>query len=145
MKIFTNTEKIAIETTFSRCYSELVNKKYSDARQCYDAILNYVSSKTQNTNLYNVKLSFNLTEFLPLIQYYFSQAGTVTQYKAPASPLFESNASAVYTNTFVDQAKNYTSNLSRFTRDYLTVKHMFVASDNDFVCYKTGVRYWLEN
>ncbi len=42
-------------------------------------------------------------------------------------------------------AKNYTSALSQFTRDYNSVRHWFVEGQSDYIAYYKGVRNWIEN
>ena len=93
------------------------NQKYQEARDCYNNILNFASDKSKNNNLFNTALKQNLTNFLPIIQYYFSQSGIVSKFKAPSNKLFESNSNQVFYNTYVDQAKNYTKQMSSFTKD----------------------------
>jgi hypothetical protein len=80
-----------------------------------------------------------------MIQYYFSQAATVTAWKAPNSRLFETQSGYIYNKTYVDLAKNYTANLSQFFRDYYSVRHWFVEGQSDYIAYYKGFRNWLEN
>lgn len=79
---------MAIESTLVTCYNNVIAKKYTEAHNCYDALLNFVELKTKNVNIFNTKLGSNLTEHLPMIQYYFSQPSTVSVYKAPTAHLF---------------------------------------------------------
>ena len=30
-------------------------------------------------------------------------------------------------------------------KDFLSVKHWFVSGDKDYIAYKNGLKYWLEN
>jgi hypothetical protein len=108
LKIFGESERIAIESTFTSCYNSLRNLKFLEAHQCFDSILNFVESKTKNTNLFDVKQGSNLTEALPMIQYYFSQSDTITKFKAPTTRLFETHSAYISNKTYVDLAKNYT-------------------------------------
>lgn len=61
LKIFGNSERIAIESTLVSCYNNVVAKKFTEAHNCYDSILNFVESKTKNVNVFNTKLGSNLT------------------------------------------------------------------------------------
>ncbi len=61
MKIFTDSERIAIESTYITCYNNLKNLKYLEAHNCYDSVLNFIESKTKNVNVFNVQLGSNLT------------------------------------------------------------------------------------
>lgn len=90
-----------------------------------------------------MRLLSNLTEFIPLVQYYFSQPSKVSAWKAPNSRLFESQSGYVANLTYVDIAKNYTKDISAFTKDYFSVKHWFVEGLNDYISYYKGVRNWL--
>ena len=91
--LFGITEKITIESTFTTCYTYLRNEKYQEARDCYNNILNYASAQSKNSNLFNADLKQNLTNFLPVIQYYFSQSSTVSKFKAPTDYIFEAQSS----------------------------------------------------
>jgi hypothetical protein len=115
-----------------------------EAHQCLDTILNFAESKTKNTNLFDIKQGSNLTESLPMIQYYLSQSDTITKFKAPTTRLFETHSAYISNKTYVDLAKNYTKEISQFMKDYLTVKHWFISGENDFIAYKKAVRNWLE-
>lgn len=88
MKIFGDSERITIDGTFTNCYNFQRNSKFLEAHNCYDTTLNYVESKTKNRNLFNIDLISNLTEFLPLTQYYLSQSSVVNAYKAPTGAMF---------------------------------------------------------
>ena len=107
--------------------------------------MNFVESKTKNVNVFNTKLGSNLTEHLPMIQYYFSQPSVVTQFKAPTGHLFESQSNWVFSKTYNDFAVNKTSFLSQFMKDYLSVKHWYVSGDYDYIAFKQSLRFWLEN
>lgn len=145
MKIFTDIERITIESTFVNCFNQQRSSKFQEAHQCYDTTLNYIESKTKNINLMNVKLQSNLTDFLPMIQYYFSQSSVVTAYKAPNQALFDSQSPWVQSKIYADLAKNMDTDFSRYLKDYLSVKNIFISGDDDFICYRKAVRYWLEN
>lgn len=127
------------------CYNNVVAKKYPEAHNCYDSILNFVESKTKNVNVFNTKLGSNLTEHLAMIQYYFSQSSVVTQFKAPTAHLFELQSNWVYSKTFNDFAVNKTQALSQFMKDYLSVKHWYVSGDYDYIAFKQSLKFWLEN
>lgn len=92
-----------------------------------------------------MKLASNLTDFLPMIQYYYSQSSVVSKWKAPTSLLFESQSGYVFNKTYVDMAKNYTSDLSQFMRDFFSVRHWFIQGQLDYICYYKGLRNWLDN
>jgi hypothetical protein len=145
LKIFTNAERVAIESTLGTCYNNVVNKKYAEAHNCYDSILNFVESKTKNVNVFNTQMGSNLTEHLPMIQYYFSQPSIVSAFKAPNSYLFESQSSWTWSKGFTDFAVNKTANLSQFMKDYLSVKHFYISGDYDYIAYKQSLRFWMEN
>lgn len=42
MKIFTDSERITIESTFVNCYNFQRSSKFAEAHNCYDVTLNYV-------------------------------------------------------------------------------------------------------
>lgn len=42
-------------------------------------------------------------------------------------------------------AKNYTTDLSHFMRDYYSVRHWFLEGQIDYISYYKGVRNWVEN
>jgi hypothetical protein len=42
LKIYTESERIAIDSTFTNCYNSQRSGKYLEAHQCVDAILNFV-------------------------------------------------------------------------------------------------------
>jgi hypothetical protein len=108
LKIYGESERIAIDSTFTSCYNYVRSSKFLEAHQCLESILNFVESKTKNVNLYDVRQQSNFSEFLPMIQYYFSQPSVVTAWKAPSTKLFESQSGHISNKTFVDMAKNYT-------------------------------------
>ena len=143
--LFGNTEKITIESTFTTCYNYLTKEKYLEARDCFNNILNYASDKSKNNNLFNVDLKQNLTNFLPIIQYYFSQSANIQKFKAPTDHLFEAQSSQVFFNTYANQAKNLTKEISGFTKDYLDVRHLFITGSRDYISYKKGNLAWLES
>lgn len=95
--------------------------------------------------MYNIQLVSNLTEFLPLTQYYFSQSSVVNAYKAPSTPMFETQAAQVQTNLYEDLARNIDANISQYLKDDLAVRHLFISGDDDFIVYRKGTRNWLEN
>jgi len=47
-------------------------------------------------------------------------------------------------NTYVDEAKNYTQNISYFLRDYLDVRLYVLTGTLDYVTYYKATRNWLE-
>lgn len=145
LKIYTESERIAIDSTFTSCYNYVRSAKYLEAHQCIDTIFNFVESRTKNVNLFDVRLVSNLTEFLPMIQYYFSIPDTVTKWKAPSTRLFESQSGYIANKTYIDIAKNYTKDISAFMKDYYSVRHWFVEGSNDYMSYYKGVRNWVEN
>ncbi len=145
LKILVESERVAIDSTFTSCYNYVRSSKFLEAHQCLDTIYNFVESKTKNTNLLDVRLLSNLTEFIPMVQYYFSQPSHVSAWKAPNTRLFESQSGYIANLTYVDIAKNYTKDISSFTKDYFSVRHWFVAGQSDFISYYKGVRNWLEN
>lgn len=95
--------------------------------------------------MFNTNVGSNLTEHLPMIQYYFSQPSAVAAFKAPASRLFESQSSWTWSKGFTDFAVNKTSNISQFMRDYLSVKHFYISGDYDYIAFKQSLRFWMEN
>lgn len=145
LKIFGNSEKVAIESTMISCYNYITAKKYLEARNCYESVLNFVESKTKNCNLYDVQLGSNLTDHMAIIQYYLSQSAVVSALKAPNNKMFDTQSYLVWNKTFTDLAINKTSNLSQFMKDYLTYKHWFISGTNDFISYRQSIRYWIEN
>lgn len=145
LKIFGEPERVAIDSTFTSCYNYIRASKFLEAHQCFETILNFVESKTKNINVFDIRQGSNLTESLPMIQYYFSQPDTITKFKAPTSRLFEAHSGYITNKTFVDLAKNYTKNISAFMKDYLSVKHWYVEGDSDFIAYRKAVRIWIEN
>lgn len=42
-------------------------------------------------------------------------------------------------------AKNYTKDISAFTKDYYSVRHWFVEGLSDYISYYKGVKNWIEN
>ena len=116
-----------------------------EAHQCLDTIFNFIETKTKNANLLDVRLGYNLTDFIPIVQYYFSQPSVVSKWKAPSTRLFESQSGYIHNLTYIDQAKNYTKDISSFMKDYYSVKHWFVGGQSDFISYYKGVRNWIES
>lgn len=55
LKIFTNSEKIVIDSTFSTCFTMQRNNKFAEAHNCYDVTVDYIETKTKQRNLYNIK------------------------------------------------------------------------------------------
>ena len=80
-----------------------------------------------------------------MVQYYFSQSKVVSQWGAPSSKLFETQSAYVANKTYVDLAKNYTTDLSTFMRDYYSIHHWFIVGHQDYISYYKGVRSWIEN
>jgi hypothetical protein len=145
LKLFGDSERIAIESTFTTCYNNIRSSKFLEAHQCLDAIYNFVESKTKNGNLFDTRLQSNLTEFLPMIQYYFSQNSVVSQWKAPTVRLFESQSGYIFNKTYVDMIKNYTTPVTQYFRDFYSVRHWFVQGRYDYISYYKGLRNWIEN
>lgn len=145
LKIFTDSERITIESTFTNCYNLQRSSKFTEAHQCYETTLNYVESKTKNRNLYNIQLVSNLTESLPMVQYYLSQTSVINALKAPTTNnlLFEAHAAQVRENLFEDFGRNFDSQISQFLKDYLSVKQIFVTGDYDYITYRKATRNWL--
>lgn len=144
LKIFNDAEKSAIETTFLNCYTNLRNGKFKEAHQCYDSVLNFVEQKGNNRNLYNIHWNISITPHFGLVQYYFSQPNIVALYSAPSNLLFEQHLFTLQTNTYVDEAKNYTQNISYFLRDYLDVKLLVLTGTADYITYNKATRSWME-
>ena len=145
MKLFGTSEKVTIESTFTTCYTYQRNSKFADAHSCYLTTLNYIEEKTKNANLFNVAVGANLTEHLPLVQYYFTQSSVVVAYKAPTTYLFESQSVTVQSKLFDNLAKNADITFSQFFKDYLSVRHIFITADDDFITYRKATRNWLES
>ena len=80
-----------------------------------------------------------------MIQYYFSQNSVISQWKAPTAKLFETQSAYIFNKTYVDMAKNYTSGISTFMRDYFSVRHWFVYGQHDFISFYKGARNWIES
>ena len=145
MKIFTDSERVTIESTFANCDTLQRSKKFIEAHNCYDVTLNYVENKTKTRNLYNIQKGTNLTELLPMTQFYFSQASVVNAYKAPNSALFESQSSQTYANVYEDLGQNVDANITQYLKDNLNVPQIFLAADDDFIAFRRGIKNWLEN
>ena len=79
-----------------------------------------------------------------MIQYYFSQNNIVTAFKAPNNKLFDTQSNWVANKTYADLGVNKTSSLSKFMKDYLSVKHFFISGDKDYIAYKQSLKYWLD-
>jgi hypothetical protein len=80
-----------------------------------------------------------------MIQYYFSQTNNVNSFKAPTTRLFDTHSNWISNKTYADLSVNKTTSLSKFMKDFLSVKHWFVSGDKDYIAYKNGLKYWLEN
>ena len=80
-----------------------------------------------------------------MIYYYFSQDSVVSKYKAPTTGMFETQSAFVLSNLYADMGKNYDTKISQYFKDYLSVKHMFVVGDSDYISYKKAVQTWLED
>ena len=145
LKIYTDASRIAIDSTFASCANYIRNSKLLEAHQCVDSIFNFVEDRTKNTNLFDVRQGYNLTEHLPRIQYYFSQSSTVSTWKAPTSRLFESQAGYIAANTYTDLSKNYNKEISQFTKDFFSVRHLFITGSTDYITYYKGALNWIEN
>lgn len=87
----------------------------------------------------------NLTEFLPMTQFYFSQASVVSAYKAPNSALFESQSAQTFANVYEDLGRNIDSTISQYLKDNLSVKQVFLAADDDFISFRKGIKNWVES
>jgi hypothetical protein len=61
LKLYTESERIPIESTFTSCYNYVRSSKFLEAHQCLETIFNFVESKTKNANLFDVRLLANLT------------------------------------------------------------------------------------
>lgn len=144
LNIFTAAEKTSIESTFLNCYLNLKNGKFKEAHQCYDSVLNFVEQKGANRNLWNVALNQSITPTFALVQYYLTQSATVNLYGAPTSMSFEQQTGTLQWNTYVDEAKNYTQNISYYLRDYLDVKLLTIAGTLDYITYYKATRSWME-
>ena len=143
--IFGQAERITIETTFQTCYINQRNKQWDTAHLCYDTTLNYIEANTKNINLQNIALESNLTDFVPMIQFYLSQPSTVNTLKAPTTRLFQAHSPKAQAQLYTDMAKNYDANITQYLRDYLSVKNIFIAGNNDFISYRKAIKDWLEN
>lgn len=145
LKIFGNTERTSIETTFGQCYTNLRNGKYKEAHECYDGVLNFVETKTNNHNLYNINLNQSLVQHFALVQYYLTLSSSVSLFSAPSNLLFEQQTNILHASTYVDEAKNYTLNISYFMRDNLDVKFLFLCGNQDYISYSKAVLNWTVN
>ena len=116
-----------------------------EAHDCYDSTLNFVESKTKNWNLFDVRSLQNLTDFIPMVYYDFSQDSVVAKFKAPTTALFETQSAFVLSNLYSDMGKNYDDQTSQFFKDYLSVQHIFIIGESDFISYKKAVQTWLED
>ena len=96
-------------------------------------------------NVFNTKLGSNLTEHLPMVQYYFSQPSIVSAFKAPTNFLFEAQSNWVWSKTYTDFAQNKTNTLSQFMRDSLSVRHFYITGIYDYIAYKQSLKNWIEN
>ena len=143
--ILTAGEKNSIESTFTTCYLYLRNGKYTEAHQCYDSTLNFVELKTNNRNLFNVKLNQTLIDTFARVQYFLTQAGVVKLLNAPTSKLFEQQSNYFQTNVYAEQAQNMSQNISYFMRDDLDVKYYFFTGTLSFLTYYKATRSWLES
>lgn len=143
LKIFGTSEKNSIETTFSTCFTNLKNGKYREAHDCYESVLNFVETKTNNRNLYNVNLNQSLVQHFALVQYYLTTPAAVALYTAPTNLWFETQTNVLQANTYVDEAKNYTLNISQYMRDYLDVKFLYLCADQDFISYSKAMLNWV--
>lgn len=46
-------------------------------------------------------------------------------------------------NLYDDYGKNIDANLSQVTKDFLSLKHIFVSGDYDYIVYRKATRNWL--
>ena len=79
-----------------------------------------------------------------MVFYYFSQDSVVSKFKAPTTGLFETQSALVLNNLYSDMGKNYDTKISQYFKDYLSVKHIFIVGESDFISYKKAVQTWLE-
>lgn len=79
-----------------------------------------------------------------MIQYYFSQSSIVSSFKAPSNKLFDTQSNWVANKTYADIGVNKTISLSKYMKDYLSVKHFFISGDKDYIAYKQSLKYWLD-
>jgi hypothetical protein len=107
-------------------------------------VLNFVEQKTNNHNLWNINLNQSLIQTFALVQYYLTQPSIVSIYGASPVLMFEQQTNTLQANTYVDEGKNYTQNISYFLRDYLDVKLYVITGTLDYVTYYKATRNWME-
>jgi hypothetical protein len=147
MKIFTNTERNTIDATMINCHLCQLNNTFTKAHQCSDDTLNYVENRTKNINLFNIQLQSNLTDTLPMVQFYFSQPSVASTYKAPSTNnlLFEAHSALVQARLSEGLGRNINNNISQFLKDYVFVKAIFITGESDYITFRRATRSWLEN
>ena len=145
MGLLTNSEKNTVESTFTTCYLYIKNGKYNEAHKCYDETLNFVETKSQNRNLFNVNLNSTLIDMFAKVQYYLSQSTVAASLLAPSTSFFESQANFFQGNVYAEQAQTNAQNISNFMRDYLSVRYMFVTGNLDYISYYKASRAWLDS
>ena len=59
LNIYGSSERISIDSTTTSCYNQIRNGKYLEGHQCFDAIYNFVESRTKNRNLFDTRLQYN--------------------------------------------------------------------------------------
>lgn len=141
--ILTNGEKNTIETTFTTCYLYIRNGKFNEAHKCYDETLNFVESKTNNINLFNINLSSTLIDTFSKIQYYLSVSSNAKDLLVDTSNVFERQSNYFQSNVYAEQAQSFTQNITNFMRDYSSVKFLFIAGTLDYLSYYKATRSWL--
>jgi hypothetical protein len=90
-----------------------------------------------------VNLNQSLVQHFALIQYYLTTPAAVALYTAPTNLWFETQTNVLQANTYVDEAKNYTLNISQYMRDYLDVKFLYLCADQDFISYSKAMLNWV--
>jgi hypothetical protein len=142
LKLFNAVERSQIENNFTTCYTNIKNGKYREAHDCYEAILNFVEYKGNDHNLYNVNQTDSLIPQFALVQYYLSLPATVALLNAPTSMMFEQQTRILQANIYVDEAKNYTKDISDYLTANANTKILFVSGAQDFVTYSHAVSNW---
>ena len=105
--------------------------------------MNYIESKTNNHNLYNIKLNSTLVDTFAKVQYYLAQPAVAKALLASTSYVFERQSNYFQTNVFAEQVKDVSQNITYFMRDYLSTKFLFVGGQHDYITYYKAARAWL--
>lgn len=145
LKLFNANERTQVETAFTTCFTNLKNGKYREAHDCYESVLNLVENKGNNHNLYNVNQTDSIIPHVALVQYYLSLPATVTLYSAPSALPFEQQNRVVQVNNYVDEAKNYTKDISGYLTANPNTKILFLSGAQDYVTYSHAVGNWTES